>query len=571
LLLTRARIEDCKHSFTRGGGAAVISRTKETDMSSETEGFMGPEMTRQQVLKAGAGAAAVVSMGSLIAACGGDDDKKDSTAKGSPATGRDEPKRGGTLLLGFNQSASKAKIDPALSTYAADEIFGAAVFERLTTQEDFKAKPVLAERWEGDKAAKVWTFFLRPGVKFSDGTPLTAKDVKFTITRVLDESLGSGGYSRLAQSLAPDGIEAVDDQTIKFNLKQADALFPFVMGARHYGILKDGTPKEVTVENGIGTGPFKIKSFAPGRSFEVVRNENYWQKDLPYLDGMRGTFYGQASSLAQAVAAGTVHITDPIAAAAVKSVEGNDNVAKLELEGSISYDIAMDETKAPFDKPQVLQAFKLAINRDQVLETAFGGIGNTTGDVPALPSDAFYPKEIGVPEQDAEQAKALLAEAGHPDGVDVELFTSEAIANGISMATAFAEQAKAAGIRIKVKQWPAASYYDEVWLKKSHYIDIWNRRHPLDAMATFCVSSAAWNEAKFTNKEFDDLVIKALGTVDEAEREKLTTDALTLLAQESGYIIPLLTSKLYLQDKKVRDAKPTYDTTLEVGEAWLDV
>jgi peptide/nickel transport system substrate-binding protein len=241
------------------------------------------ELTRRQLLKGAAGIAAGATVLG-IAGCGGEE----GTGAGTSGTPTSEVKPGGILQISFSDSSTDESLDPAISELNNDSFYTGQIYEGLTVADtDWGVHPVLAEEWESNEDASEWTFTLRQGVTFHDGTPFTAKDAAYSIGRLLDEDVGSPLFSRLEPSLTADGIEARDDQTLVLTLKRPDSLMPLALSARHAMVVKDGT-SEFDVANAIGTGPFKVKSFRPGESWEVEKNTSYWEQGLPYLDGIRG-------------------------------------------------------------------------------------------------------------------------------------------------------------------------------------------------------------------------------------------------------------------------------------------
>jgi peptide/nickel transport system substrate-binding protein len=503
------------------------------------------ELTRRQLLKGAAGIAAGASVLG-IAGCGGDDE---GTGAGTGGTATGEVKRGGILQVSFSDSSTDESLDPAISELNNDSFYTGQIYEGLTVADtDWGVHPVLAEKWESNEDASEWTFTLRQGVTFHDGTPLTSKDAAYSIGRLLDENIGSPLFSRLEPSLDPDGIAAPDDTTLVLTLKRPDSLMPLALSARHAMIVKDGT-SEFDVANAIGTGPFKVKSFQPGQSWEVERNTNYWEQGVPYLDGIRGVVIGEQSTKVQSVVSGEAHIADPINYSAATTVSGNAEL--LEFTGATYLLVAMDQTKEPFNDERVVDAIKMAVDRDQVLQAVFQGYGDTTADVPVPPDDFFYPTDLST-EQDVEGAKALLAEAGYPDGIDLELNTSDSYGGMVDLAVAFQQVVEPAGIRVKINQGSPDTYWDQVWLVKPMYVSYYTRRHPNEILSVTYASNAPWNECKLENPELDDLLSQGLETTDREAQKTIYQDALRLVNDKHGTAIPAFVSKLWVKKSSVQ-------------------
>jgi peptide/nickel transport system substrate-binding protein len=513
-------------------------------MAHLDEDPLASEWTRRQLLKGAAGFAAGVSVLGL-AGCGGDEGA--GGAEGGTATG--QIKRGGILQVSFSDSSTDESLDPALSELNNDSFYTGQIYEGLTVADtEWGVHPVLAEKWEPNEDASEWTFTLRQGVTFHDGTPFTSKDAAYSIGRLLDEELGSPLFSRLEPSLDPDGIESPDDTSLVLTLKRPDSLIPLALSARHAMIVKEGT-KDFALANAQGTGPFKVKSFQPGQSWEVEKNAGYWEKGLPYLDGIRGAVIGEQSTKVQSVTSGQSHIADPIDYSAASTVSGNAEL--LEFKGATYLLVAMDQTKEPFTDERVVDAIKMAVDREQVLNAVFQGYGDVTGDVPVPPNDFFYPSDLQTA-QDIEGAKQLLADAGHPNGIDLELHTSASYGGMVDLAVAFQQVVEPAGIRVKINQGSPDTYWDQVWLVKPMYVSYYTRRHPNEILSITYASNAPWNECKLKDQALDDLLAEGLKTTDRDEQKQIYQDALSLVADKHGTSIPAFVSKLWLKKKNVR-------------------
>jgi peptide/nickel transport system substrate-binding protein len=428
--------------------------------------------------------------------------------------------------------------------------------------------PTLATEWTANADATEWTFKLRPNVTFHDGSPFTSKDVAFSIGRLLDESLGSGIYSRLQPSLEKSGIQTPDDLTVVFKLKKSDSLLPLALGARHAHIVKDGTT-EFTERTAIGTGPFQIQSFSPAQSWSATKYANYWDKGKPYLDGVRGVVIGEQSTKVQSVTSGQSHIADPINFSAASTVQSSGAADILEFKASTYLLIAMDQRKPPFDNNDVVMAIKLAVDRERLMNAVYQGYGTLTGDVPAPIDDPYYPPSVGERPQDIEQAKQLLAGAGHPDGIDLELITSDSYGGMVDLAVTFAQVVEPAGIRVKINQWSPDTYWDQVWLVKPMYVSYYTRRHPNDILAVTYASNAPWNECKKKNPTLDDLLSQGLATADEQEQIGIYQQALEVVANEHGTSIPAFASKLWVKKKNVRGEVLNLSNGMFLKDAYL--
>jgi peptide/nickel transport system substrate-binding protein len=277
----------------------------------------------------------------------------------------------------------------------------------------------------------------------------------------------------------------------------------------------------------------------------------------------------EQSTKVQSVVAGESHVSDNIDFSAAATIKGNANVQLMEFKNATYLLVAMDSTKPPFDDERVRTAMKIAVDRDRVVQTAYQGYGETTSDVPVPSSDPFFPQEIGAREQNIEEAKRLLADAGHPDGIDVELITSQAYGAMVDLAVAYGQVVEPAGIRVEIKQWPADTFWDQVWLVKPMYTSYYTRRHPNEALSITYTSNAPWNESKLKSKELDDLVAKGLATTDEDEQKQAYQDALTIVANEAGTSIPAFINRLHVAKKNVHGVQLGHQTSVMVKKAYI--
>lgn len=459
---------------------------------------------------------------------------------------------GGVLRFGIGDSFPGEKLDPVTVQNGASIDLVQIVYETLVRRgADWTFEPWLAERWELSADARVWTFFLRKDVVFHDGTPMTAKDVVFTIKRHLDEANGSGLYKRLSASFGPDGLEIVDDHTFKIVMTRPDTLLVESFSRFIIGITKDGTIGDVDPATAVGTGPFKVSAFVPGEAFEVERFDGYWQPGVPTLDKIQCVHIPDQNAKVQSVVSGAVDIIDGVDAVVIKDLLTNPDVRVAFLPSAQYWGIFLSQEAEPFKDVRVRRAIKLALDRKLILDTVYQGQGTITPDVPVPPGDPLFPDDLDGA-QDIDQAKALLAEAGFPDGIDFELFTSPILPGMVDLAVAFAETVKPAGIRVSVNQWPVSTYWDQIWLKRPGYVDYMNRRNGHDAMDLTFAAGSPYNGSHFDGDGTLRAAIEAaLGEPDRAAQITAYKAALKRVALESGCVIPCYVNQAMVLNKAV--------------------
>jgi peptide/nickel transport system substrate-binding protein len=498
---------------------------------------------RRQFVRLAAGAAAFGSVG-LLSACG---DGATGTGTAAPGSAR----RGGTMEISLAGGGAKETLDPAKTVSITEAILSGALYEGLVRikRSDWSAQPLLATTWRSNADLTEWRFHLRDGVRFHDGSPLRAHDVVYTIRRVLDPKVGSIIFARLSTVLDPDGVTAPSRNEVVFKLRQPDAFFPIAIGARHAKIVPEGTEDFARAP---GTGPFKLERFAPGQGYEIAKHAQYWNPELPKLDALKCTYGSEQSTLVQSVLSGEAHFGGSLDYSTVPTVKGNAGAVLLPDEGALFADIVADPRHAPFDDVRVRRALKLSLDRKRVRDVVQQGYGVLTSDVPVRGNDTFFPKSLGVRAQQLDKARQLLADAGHPDGVDVTLTTSSVGPGMVDLATIVAEQAKDAGFRITVRQRPADTYFDREYMKDPFFVTYWILRHPFDAMSVVFRSDSPVNESRFKSPRLDALLTKAQRSADAAEQRAALGEAQTLVADNAGWICPTFGSALYVHKPQVR-------------------
>lgn len=431
----------------------------------------------------------------------------------------------------------KGTLDPAYGNNDNDAARASLVYERLVVPDEaFAPQPQLALSWKPDATGQVWTFTLRPDVKFQDGTPFSAKDVVFTFQRLIDPKTASAAAAVLAQ-IDPNGIRAIDDHTVEFTLLAPVVEFPLLIANRFTYIVRAGQSSDELRTAGIGTGPFKVEKFVPGEEPTIfVRNPYYWQPGKPHVDRVELRAIAEPSSRIAALLANQVDIVTELPALGLQRLEASPDVRIQSARTSFWHGLAAFTDTPPFDDVRVRKALKLVVDREQYLKAIVGKRGSVAYDTPVPPWQTY-----GLPEApfkpDIAAARKLLAEAGHPDGIDIDLYTSAADVGLIQIATLFKAQAAPAGIRVNIIQAPAADYWSNIWLKKPFVVTGWNARSADEALSLEFLSTAAWNETHWRNKEFDELVFEARKTLDEKKRTELYQRAQRLIQDDGGALI----------------------------------
>jgi peptide/nickel transport system substrate-binding protein len=442
------------------------------------------------------------------------------------------------VVVGTDSGGPNLTMDPAFINTDDDAYHQYAVYNRLIrVDENMQMQPELAKSWSVSDDGKTWTFNLVEGVKFHDGRPFGAKDVVYTFKRLIDPATGSPAASTL-DFLDPDGIKAVDDNTVTFTTKEPIAILPELISVKYALIVPDGSTSEDLKVHGIGTGPFMQQTFSPSETKRVlVRNENYWKAGLPKAQCLDISVMTEEVPRTAALQSGAVDLILVTSAASIPQIKADSNVKLVESPPGTYYTFTMRVDTKPFDDNRIRQALKAVVDRQAMVDTVLLGYGEPGNDNPVPPSwPAAYTHEA--PKQDIAKAKQLLADAGYPDGIDIDLNTAEGSPGMLKMAEAYQQMAAEAGIRINLIQNPADSYWDTVWNKRDFFNTAWSARTPAQGLSFIFVSSSKINETHWFRPEYDDLLAKAQRELDPDKRAALYHDAQKMITDEGGEVIP---------------------------------
>ena len=486
-----------------------------------------------------------------------------------------DAKVGGTLKAAFDHDAGG--FDPAKATLGMSHAVIEQVYSTLMSLDsDANPYPDLAESVDISPDGLVYTFKLRSGVKFHDGTPLVAEDVKFSLDRLMDPKTG---YSYAAQLTPISKIEVVDPLTVKLTLKEPSG--PLLVNLAFPGssivskkIVESGVDINATP---IGTGPFKFVSYQPRTAIRMERYADYHEKGKPYIQNLEYDIISDATAITTALQSGVVNFSNVIPAKDWEAVKANPDLTTAPIEGGRWFWIMVNNTKPPFDNPKVRQALAYAVDRQAVVDAVFYGLATPIlgGVVPSWSWGYAPDLKVFTPQADPAKAKALLAEAGHPNGIDLVLRVGSDWANLMSMATVLQENFKAAGINAKIETMPTTEYMDQVWTGTKYDISDMYWLSPLADPDDFTTLNykcgSPMNPQKSCSKEMDKLLDEARTATTQAGRkdayirmQKLSLEEMPLVPVVSALILTAHTNKL----ENFKPMRTGFLKTLK--DAWLE-
>lgn len=395
---------------------------------------------------------------------------------------------------------------------------------------DGKPAPDLATSWSSNATGTEWTFKLRDGVSFHNGKAFTAADVVYSLGRVQDPKIASPARSTIGMV---SKIEAVDPKTVKFTLTAPYADLPLVFTDYRLMMIPDGSGDTINT-TGIGTGPFKLEKFDAHGTSVLVANMNYFEGP-PGVAKMEIIGIPDAQARFQALLGKQIDMLAQVNPQQRTLLERSGGFAIQSVPTGNWRGIAFRSDLKPWDDPRVRRAVRLAVDRKAMLELAGGGAGQVSCDTPVGPTDQY--RLVRTCGQDIAKAKALLAEAGYPNGLEFEMHVSTLEATWPAIAETFQQQIAPAGFRAKIVQVPTDGYFDQVWMKKPVTMTRWNQR-PADAILNEAYrSGATWNESFMKDAKFDAMLDAARRELNFDKRKALYQQAQEYLWDNAGTLV----------------------------------
>jgi peptide/nickel transport system substrate-binding protein len=517
-------------------------------MSSEPRAAWLEEITRREALRRGIAGGVALSASGLLAACGGGGGGGGTSTDSGTASTPAKLRAGGVLRIGATGGGAKDSIDAHTPTTDPDIMRAWNLYESLAVRSpDFsKLEMLLAESIEADGGKPdSWTVRLKDGLTFHNGKTVSADDVIFSLQRITDPKEPKVGNASISYIERKD-LKKLDERTVRIPLKLANSNFPDDIGQYFNSIV----PTDYDPKQPVGTGPFKYQSFTPGQRSVFTKNENYWESGKPFADQLIIIDFTDDTARTNALLGGQVEAINNLPASQVAAIRGNPNLKVINSPTGSWQPFTMRIDAAPFDDNRVRQAFRLIVDREQMVAQVLSGFGSVANDLYAR-YDPAYNKELPQRKQDLEQAKALLKQAGR-ENLTVELTTAPVFQGIVEAAQVFAEQAKGAGVNVKVKRVDTGSFYDpDKYLKYPFAQDFWASRVYLAQVAQGDLPNSPFNETHWGEGRFEQLINQARGEVDEAKRTEILHEAQKMQYEQGGYIIPYFSNIIDAHSAKV--------------------
>jgi peptide/nickel transport system substrate-binding protein len=484
-----------------------------------------PHMSRRDLFRCAGAAGLALGVVPGLAACDRGDD--DDAVQSGP------PRRGGTLRVGIVGGGKSESFNPSTGGITLINVAMVnAVFDGLVrVGPDLSIQPGLATRWESDASATTWELTLREGVTWHDGKRFTADDVVYSLRWM---GRPDNGLQNVVAGVDLDGLQKLGPTRVRVPLKRPDLSFPMQIAPSW--IVQDGA-KDFTEP--VGTGAFRFESLNQGQRSVCIRNPDYWDDPKPYVDSLVIQSIDDNTARLNALLAGELDLMAqlPYAQAAAQKEQGQ--IALLDAPTTNAAAFYMRVDVAPFDDVRVRQALKLLVDRKALIETTLGGYGTVANDLIGLGVE-FYAADIPQRDRDVEQAKSLLARAGHGSGLSVTLQTSTAVPGMVEAATLYKQQAKEGGVDVQIEQVPANAYFDPTlkYLKMPFAQTFWIGILDLPSFYDYGIkSSGISNETHWYDKRTDALIGKAETATDKDQAASYWQQVQQQQWAEGGYIV----------------------------------
>jgi len=440
----------------------------------------------------------------------------------------------------------------------------------ILSNQRFQYEPWLATSWSANADGSVWTFKIRQGVKFNNGTPMTVDDVVYSYQSQSNPKNASNALSVFASTLVPDGVVKVDDETIAFHLEAPDGGFPDAVSSDNYNmiIVPKGYDYADYQKQFVGTGHFMMSSYSAGVGATYVRNPYYWGK-AAIPEKVEWTFYASETPMAAALEAGQIDCMDQFTVStSPQLLNGSYNV--INLESSLHRELSMRNDIAPFTNKYVRQAIAYTLDRPAIVESLFKGHAAIGNDSPFAP---IFPESVGAPAvpqraQNLKLAKELLAKGGVPRGFTTPLLTEQR-QEMPELAQIIKAAAAQIGVTIALTIESPDKYYGSTfgssdWLDgEMSMVDYGSRSVPnvfLEAPLQTInpkTGAGAWNAARFNDPTYDTLSKQYIAAVDLSSQRAIAKRIELLLLDETPIIFPYFYNYLAASQKGVTGVYPT--------------
>lgn len=451
------------------------------------------------------------------------------------------PQRGGTFRVGVHDGNTTDSLDPGVIQGVFEiqisHCHRSYLTEITNTNE---LGPDLAVSWEAEPGAAEWRFELAQGVTFHSGKALTVEDVIASLNHHRGEDTTSAAAALLADVT---DITADGDNAVVITLSTGNADLPYLLSDYHLQICPAKADGTIDWESADGTGPYKIDNYEPGVRAALSRHDG-WHREGAYFDSLEMIVLNDANARQTALITGDIDAITDSDLKTVGLLERAPGILVDNVPSGSHVTLPMHCDTAPFDDVNVRLALKYGINRQEIVDRVLFGYGSIGNDHPIAPSLPYW-ADLEQREYDPDRAKFHLQEAGL-DSLSVDLSAADSVMSGaVDMVVLYAEQARAAGININAVREPADGYWSNVWLVKPFVFVQWGARPTPDVMFSLAYKDDAdWNESRWQNARFNELLLQAKAELDDTRRADMYAEMQLLCRDDGGTVVPFFRNRV---------------------------
>lgn len=437
-------------------------------------------------------------------------------------------------VLNFALSGNPDSLDPHKTAGTLTFQTLKSIYDTLVEpDQDGKLVPALAESWTVSEDNLKWTFHMRPNVSFHNGDPLTAADVKATLARVMDAAIASPKAKEF-QAIA--AVDTPDEATVILTLGEPSAPLLASLASGWGAIL----PKKLIdaghdfASSPVGTGPFVFKEWVRDSQIVLAKNPNYWMQGLPKLDGIVMHIIPERAVQVQGLISGQLDVSYIIDQDDIPLLEASNQVTVEKSLSALILVMSINCSKAPLDDLRVRQAINHAIDKQKVLDVAYGG-GKPIGTFMDF-GNAYYKDFTELYPYDPEKAKALLAEAGVGKDVSLELVLPQNYELHVKAGEMYQDMLAKVGLAAKIKLVDWSTWISDVYRGGKFDLTVIGHTGKLDPDGTLGSYGTEKSYVKWINPRAAELIAQAQKISGFENRKKLYDDALALMAEEVPFM-----------------------------------
>jgi peptide/nickel transport system substrate-binding protein len=502
--------------------------------------------------------------------------------------GADEATPSATGALVYGAGGQPVSLTPGDITDGNSIVVQKQIYNYLTGTEPGTTDPApeLATEWNTSEDGLPWTFTLREGVKFHDGTDFNAEAVVFNVNRWWDPEFEFGfrdegnlyeiwtdlfgGYKGSEESTLT-GVRAVDATTVEFQLKEPFAAFPAAIGSGYFGIGSPTAMQEAGASYGmpsgvaVGTGPFVFEEWLSGDRVTLSKFADYWEDGLPMADELVISFVEDPAARLAQLRAGTLDFTVDLTPDQLPEIESDPALeAVFRPSLNVGY-LALNPSYEPLATKEVRQAIAQSINKEAIVQAFWGDLGETDGHFTPPSLSEYTSDEVDDYEYSVEEAKAALAAAGYPDGFDLDLWympvSRPYFPNPKPIAEAFAAELSQVGINVNLqtKDWGAYLADRNVAPGFQSFMLGWTGDYgdPDNFLYAHFGPGATQDLGNYQNPELFDLLDRARVASEQGEREDLYQQVDALIFEEALRIPIVHSQPLLAQRERIQGWEPS--------------